>query len=447
MFKTGSTATDALIADVTSGRTTRREIFKRAAVIGLGASVVGALVRFQEAVAQATGDVEIFSWWTSGGEAAALEELIKAFSAANPDAKLVNAAIAGGAGGAALGVLQTRLAGNNPPDSWQVHVGRELFDRYVIPGYCDPVTDLYTSEGWLAAVPAGLVDQVTVNGEQYAVPVGVHRGNGFWYNKEVVAAAGVTVGETMSWDEFWAAADAVKASGVDAISIGDKDGFVVPQNFENTLASVVGGENYKKLFAGEMAWDDQTVKDAITALGRMLDYQNSDHAALTWDGATALVVEGKAAFNAMGDWAYGEVVKKEAQDKIGWVSTPGTAGMFLLVVDCFTRPKGAPNADGATAWLKAIGTVEAQAAFNPLKGSIPARTDVPTEGFSDYHQWSMKSFASDTLLPSCAHGSAATPQFQQALNDAANAFAADRDVDTFASSLVSAQEEYGTPES
>jgi glucose/mannose transport system substrate-binding protein len=453
VFNDGSREASNLIAGVISGRVSRRDLMKRAAAIGLSASAIGALVRYQDVAAQgtpaasATGEVEIFSWWTSGGEAAALDELFKAFMAANPDATLVNAAIAGGGGGAALGVLQTRLSGNNPPDSWQVHVGRELFDRYVIPEFTEPVTDLYESEGWNAAMPQGLIDQVTLDGEKYAVPVGVHRGNGFWYNKDVIAAAGVEVGETISVDEFLAAAEKIKASGATAFAVGDKDAFVVPQNFENTLAATVGPDNYKALFAGEMAWDDQGVKDAMTSLGKLLDYQNDDHSALTWDGATALVIEGKAAFNAMGDWAYGEVVKKAAQDKIGWVSTPGSAGSFLLVVDCFTRPKGAPNPAGSTAWLKAIGTVEAQAAFNPLKGSIPARTDVPAEGFSDYHKWSMNSFANDALIPSVAHGSAATPQFQQALYDAANAFSADRDVDAFAQALVDAQSEYGAPAS
>jgi len=296
-------------------------------------------------------------------------------------------------------------------------------------------------------MPAGLVEQVTVDGQQYAVPVGVHRGNGFWYNKQVMADNGVEVGETMSIDEFIAAADKLKAAGIPAFAVGDKDGFVVPQNFENTLAATVGADSYRSLFAGDMAWDDQGVKDAMTTLGKMLDYQNDDHSALTWDGATALVIEGKAGFNSMGDWAYGEVVKKNAQETVGWVSVPGTAGTFILVVDCFTLPKNAPNAENATAWLQVIGTKAAQEAFNPLKGSIPARTDVDVAKFSDYHQWSIASFSADTLIGSVAHGSAATPQFQQALYDAANSFAVDRDVDIFAQALVDAQAEYGTPES
>lgn len=76
-----------------------------------------------------------------------------------------------------------------------------------------------------------------------------------------------------------------------------------------------------------------------------------------------------------------------------------------------------------------LGSKEAQEAFNPLKGSIPARTDINREIFSPYHQWSIDSFASDALVPSCAHGQASSPAFKQAFYDACLAFVNDKDVD------------------
>jgi glucose/mannose transport system substrate-binding protein len=202
---------------------------------------------------------------------------------------------------------------------------------------------------------------------------------------------------------------------------------------------VVGPETYDALFKGEAPWDDQGVRDAADVYARMLDYINEDHSALTWDGATALVIEGKAGFNSMGDWAYGEVVAKNAQDVIGWVSHPGTAGSFVLVVDSFTLPVGAPNAENARDWLTVLGSKEAQEAFNPLKGSIPPRTDANRDLFSPYHQWSMDGFASDALVPSCAHGQASSPAFKQAFYDASTAFVTDKDVDTYLAMLVDAQ--------
>ncbi len=431
-----------LITDVMQGRLSRRDVLRRAGALGLSAPAISLLMQAEAALAEgtpeATGSLEVFSWWTSPGEAPALQALFDAFLARYPGVEIINAAVAGGGGGAAQAVLQTRLQGNNPPDSWQTHIGHELFDQYVDAGYCEPITDLYESEGWTPVVPAGLVEQVTKDGQQYAVAVGVHRGNGFWYNKQVLADAGVEVGDTLTIDQFMQAAETLKGKGVTPLALGSKDAFVAAQTFENTLLGVVGPENYNKLFAGELAWDDASVKEAMRITGQMFDMINPDHSALTWDGAVDLVIQGKAAFNSMGDWAYGEFVAKNVVDNIGWVSHPGTAGSFVLVVDCFTLAKGAPNPENARNWLRVIGTKEAQEAFNPLKGSIPARTDIDKTKFSAYHQWSINSFASDVLVASVAHGEAASTHVKQALYDAAASFLIEKDVDTFAATLVDA---------
>ncbi|MCD6029137.1 MAG: putative transporter substrate binding protein [Thermomicrobiales bacterium] len=413
-----------------ASRASRRGVIKGGAALGLGAMSLASLGS-RMAAAQDAGSLEVFSWWTSPGEAPALQALFDAYSAAYPDVEIINAAVAGGAGVNAIAVLQTRLQGNQPPDSWQTHIGRELIDQYVVPGYCEPITDLYAAEGWADVMPEGLVEQATWEGEQYSIPVGVHRGNGFWYNRQVMADNGIEVGDTMSMDEFFAAADTLQAAGIPALALAMKDTFPGAQTFENTLLGVVGPDTYNALFRGEADWDEQGVRDAADAYARMLDYVNEDFSALTWDQAMALVIEGSAGFNSMGDWAYGEVVAKDAVDNIGWVSHPGTAGSFVLVVDSFTLPVGAPNAENARNWLTILGTVEAQEAFNPLKGSISPRTDVNRDIFSPYHQWSMDSFANDALVPSCAHGQASSPAFKQAFYDASVAFVTDKDVDTY----------------
>jgi glucose/mannose transport system substrate-binding protein len=420
-----------------TSRASRRGVLKGGAALGIGAIGLGPLGS-RLAAAQAEDALEVFSWWTSPGEAKALQALFDAFTAANPGVEVVNATVAGGGGVNAKAVLQTRLQGGQPPDSWQTHVGRELVDLYVVPGNCEPITDIYESEGLIDIMPAGLVDQATWESEQYSIPVGVHRGNGFWYNKSVMEENGIEVGDTMSVDEFFAAADTLKAAGIPALALGNSEGFPGAQTFESTLLGVVGPETYNALFRGETPWDDQGVREAAEIYARMLDYVNEDFSALAWSDAINVVIEGNAGFNSMGDWAYGEVLAKDAQDNIGWVSHPGTAGSFVLVVDSFTLPVGAPHPENARNWLITLGSKEAQEAFNPLKGSIPARTDANRDLFSPYHQWAMDSFGSDALVPSCAHGQASSPAFQQALYDASTAFVTDKDVDTYLSMLVDA---------
>lgn len=428
----------SMMGDVLAGRISRREMVKRATAIGISAPVIASMMHTTARKAMAAGDLEIFSWWTSAGEAPALEALFADFKSKYPDVNVVNAAVAGGGGGPAQAVLQSRLQADNPPDSWQTHVGRELIDQYVTAAYCDPVTALYESEGLKTAIPQALIDQVTVDGEQYAIPVGVHRGNTFWYNKDVMATAGVEVADTLSVEEFLAAAEKIKAAGMPALALGDKDAFVSPQTLENTLLGTLGAEGYNGLWTGDTAWDSPEVAEAIEVFNTMLGYINEDHAALSWDGATSLVIEGKAGFNSMGDWAYGEVVAKKAQDKIGYVSHPGTESGFVLVVDCFTLPTGAPNPENATNWLKVCGSVSGQEAFNPLKGSIPARTDVDATKFNEYQKWSIENFSTASLVPSLAHGSAASPAFKQSMYDAVNAYVTDRDAAVLVSTLQDA---------
>src|ERR1700758_3630642 len=128
--------------------------------------------------------LEVFSWWTSGGEAAALDALFKVYKQHDPGVEIINATVAGGGGSAARPVLQTRLAGGNPPDTWQSHPGWELLGQYVEPGYCEPLNDLYQSGGWNKAFPKALVDMVSQEGKTYAVLTGLHHGNVLWYNKK-----------------------------------------------------------------------------------------------------------------------------------------------------------------------------------------------------------------------------------------------------------------------
>src|SRR5271169_288065 len=390
--------------------------------------------------------LEVFSWWTSGGEAAALDVLFKVYKKQNPGVEIINATVAGGAGFAARPVLQTRLAGGKPPDTWQTHPGQELLDQYVGPGYCEAITELYKSEGWDRVFPKELVvDLLTKDLKIYAVLVGIHRGNILWYNTKLLEKNGITVGNQLSFDQFFAACDKLKAAGIPALGVGDSGIWASAQLFENTLLGVIGAQGWTDLFSGKMHWDNPRVREAMKLFAKMQDYINPDHTALSWDQAIKALMEGKVAFSSMGDWADGEFLKAKFKEKedFGWVSHPGTDGSFIVVADGFTLAKGAPHKDAALAWLKMVGSKEAQEAFNPLKGSIPARTDVDKSKFDGYHRWSMDEFANDRLVASCVHGGAAPAAFQQALNEAVTSFVVDKNVENFATELVQAAKKVG----
>jgi glucose/mannose transport system substrate-binding protein len=246
------------------------------------------------------------------------------------------------------------------------------------------------------------------------------------------------MGDRMTFEEFFAACDKLKAAGISPLGVGDSGIWASAELFENTLLGVVGPQGWMDLFSGNMRWDDPKVKQAMQYFAKMQDYLNPDHATLTWDQAVKELIEGKVAFTSMGDWADGEFIKagKKEMEDFGWVNHPGTDGSFIIVADGFTLAKGAPHKEATIAWLKSLGSKESQEAFNTLKGSIPARTDVDKSKFDSYHQWSMAEFAKDRLLPSCVHGEAAPAAFRDALNDAVTSFIVDKNVENFANALV-----------
>ena len=150
---------------------------KLAVALAAAASLVISTVPAQAA---SNKQLEIFTWWASGGEFAGLNEMIKLFKAQNPNTKFINAAVAGAAGVNAKGVLVSRMNAKNPPDTFQSHAGAEL-TSYVKAGQVEDVSFLYKKNGWDKVFPAGLIKTLTVNGKIYSVPVNIHRANVLWW--------------------------------------------------------------------------------------------------------------------------------------------------------------------------------------------------------------------------------------------------------------------------
>jgi glucose/mannose transport system substrate-binding protein len=376
-----------------------------------------------------------------------LDALFRVFKQRNPNVEVINAAIAGGSGTNAMPVLQARLAGGNPPDTWQSHPGQELFSRYVDPGFCQDITNIYQSENWNAVVPKSLIDQLNSKGKIYSVMTGVHRLNVLWYNKKVLDKNGIKIGDKISFAEFFAAAEKLKAAGVTPLAVGDSGIWTSTCLVENCLLGNLHASGWNDLCNNKIRWNDPRVLAALRWYKQLLDFENPNHAALSWDQAIASVIEGKCAFSVMGDWAYGEFKKANQKDNedFGWANFPETEGSFDMVGDGFTLATGAPHRNEALEWLKILGSKEGQLAFNKIKGSIPVRTDIDPKAFGPYHQWSMNSFAHDSIVPSVFEGEATTPAFQQALNDAVSAFSADKNVDRFVKTMVGAAAERGNP--
>jgi glucose/mannose transport system substrate-binding protein len=435
---------------------TRRDFFRSAgAVAGAATFGVSALELLEACGNQSTtstntsgnltGNLEIFSWWTGAGEKDGLAMLYQLYNQQHPQVKVVNAAVAGGAGSQAKAVLATRMQANQPPDSFQVHAGQELTATWVKAGKMEPITSIWKDLNLDKSIPADLKSIVSSNGDVWSIPVNVHRGNALWFNLHTLGSA--TPPTTM--DELASSLAAFKAKGIQyPLALGSQGNWQIAMWLENGILANGGVDYYNKLFQGKGSFTDAKVKDTLTQMVQLFAYANPDHTTLDWDGAAGLVAKGTAVYTIMGDWAKGYFTNltpaMAPNQDFGTVVHPGTKGSYVTVVDTFGLPKGAPHRDNAVAWLKVVASQQGQQDFNPKKGSIPARTDVPTSAFDPISQSFMAEFKSDKLVPSSAHGSATPPNFASAVNDIMGQFAQNKDVNGTASALQAKAQQFLT---
>ncbi|MCP3974505.1 MAG: carbohydrate ABC transporter substrate-binding protein [bacterium] len=385
-----------------------------------------------------TDQVEVFSWWTGGGEAAGLEEMIKIFATTDADIEFINSAVAGGAGTNARAVLASRLQANDPPDSWQGHAGQELIGTYVAADQIEPLNFLYDQEGWLDVMPETLIPLISKDGNIYSVPVNIHRSNVLWANPTVLADAGIAIPTSLA--DFFTALEALKAGGMDApLAMGEQ--WTSMHLFESIMLASMGPADWTGLWDGSVAWDSAAVTKGLEDFATALSYTNSDSSALSWQDAGQLVLDGTSAFNIMGDWQEGffRELEKAPQTDYVWAATPGTAGNFQFLSDSFVLAKNAPHRDAAIAWLTVAGSNEGQDAFNPVKGSIPARNDADRALYGEYLLSAMDDWASDTVVGSLAHGVVANDSWKSEIDTAIGLFLLDGDVAAFQTALVAAQ--------
>src|SRR5256886_2423920 len=193
--------------------------------------------------------LEIFSSWTWGSEAEGLKALVQAYEQRHAGVEVVNVATAGSATTNDMAILTARMLGGNPPDSFQAHGGEELASTWVTSGYVEPLTPLYEREGWAAVLPKSLLNIVTYKGDQYSVPVSVHRGNVLWYNKKILDEN--KLAPPTSWDEFFKVASALRAKSITPLALGDKNKWEAAHLFEDVLLGALGPIGYRGLWNGK----------------------------------------------------------------------------------------------------------------------------------------------------------------------------------------------------
>ena len=372
------------------------------------------------------GEVEVLHYWTSGGEAKSVAELKKIMEAKGHVWK--DFAVAGGGGDNAATVLKSRVVSGNPPAAAQIK--GPAIQEWASEGVLANMDSVAQAEKWDSLLPKVVADVMKYKGNFVAVPVNVHRVNWMWANAAVLKKAGVA-GMPKNWDEFFVAADKIKKMGLIPVAHGG-------QNWQDftTFESVVLGVGGPKFYSDALVKLDQkaltgeTMKKSLETFRKIKGYTDAAAPGRDWNLATAMVMQEKAAFQFMGDWAKGEFIaagKVPGKDFL-CAAAPGTANAFTFNVDSFAmfKLKNAAAQKAQADLSAAIMGTEFQEIFNLNKGSIPVRLNMNMAKFDDCARLSSKDFVETAktggLVPSVAHGMAISPAAEGAIKDAVSQF-------------------------
>ena len=369
------------------------------AVSGLALVASGAAIAGPEA--------EVLHWWTSGGEAKSVAVLQEEFAANG--GTWTDMPVAGGGGDAAMTALRARVLSGNAPTAVQLK-GPAIQEWYE-EGVLADISSVAEAEGWADVLPESIAGHMKCEGTWCAAPVNVHRVDWIWANADVLEANGIAM--PSSWAEFNAAAEKLQAAGIIPLAHGGQawqDATV----FEAVALGILGADGFHKAFVelDEATLKSDGMKAVFDQMRTLRGFVDPNFPGRDWNLATAMVMNGEAAFQIMGDWAKGEFLaagKAPGEDFL-CASTPGDG--FLYNVDSFAMfaVDGAEKEAGQQLLAKLIVGKNFQKVFNLNKGSIPARVDVALDEFDSCAHLSANDMAASSeggsLLPSYAHGMA-----------------------------------------
>jgi glucose/mannose transport system substrate-binding protein len=326
--------------------------------------------------ALAQDKAEVIHWWTSGGESAAVKVFADIYT--KNGGTWVDTAIAGGANARTAAI--NRTVGGTPPTMMQFNTGKQ-FDELVENNLLNDVDAIAIEQKWKDKIPAPILAATTRNGKMFAVPVNIHGQNWLFYNTDVLKKVGGT--EPKTFDDLIVVLDKVKAAGLVPLAFSGQKNWERGL-FNATLIGVGGPKLWQAVYGDKdvKALKSPEFKAVADTYAKLRNYVDAGAPGRNWNDATALVIQGKAGFQIMGDWAKGEFIAagQTAGKEYGCAILAGAGGGYAMGGDVFAFPKTKDPAQQKqqVVLAKLLLDPATQIEFNKKKGSIPVRTDVDT---------------------------------------------------------------------
>ena len=299
----------------------------------------------------------------------AMEELIADFQKANPDITVKwNNFDHEGYKSAIRNFLTT-----DSPDLANWYAGNRMAP-FVTSGQFMDVTDVWDANGLNEALGSAAAS-MTIDGKKWGVPYTYYQW-GIYFNKDVYKQVGAEV--PTNWDGFIANCALFKAAGIDCLTTGTSALWPGAGIFDYMSLRTNGYEWHMDLTAGKIAWTDQKTRDVFAQWAKLVEpgYITANHAAIDWQDAAALLVQGKAANYVMGNFAVATF--KEGgmtNDNLGFMPfpeiTPGVPRAEDAPTDTIHITAGAKNVDDAKLFLAYVASADAQTKLNATLGQLP----------------------------------------------------------------------------
>jgi len=207
-----------------------------------------------------SGNLSISGVWT-GQEAKSFNAVLDGFKQEQPDVTVKYRPV----GDEIPTVLSTAVTGGNPPDLAAVPQPGLVRD-FVKKGALKPVD--FANDTIDKNFSKDSADVSLVDGKRYGVFFKAANKSTVWYNVPLFEQAGVK--PPKDFDAFLKAAQTLKASGTRAYSLGASDGWTLTDMFENIYLRQAGADKYDQLAEHKIPWTDQSVKDALTTMAKVV---------------------------------------------------------------------------------------------------------------------------------------------------------------------------------
>jgi multiple sugar transport system substrate-binding protein len=310
---------------------------------------------------------------------AAAEALIADFEAANPD---IDVQMTNFDHEAYKNAIRNFLTAD-PPDLANWYAANRM-RPFVEAGLFADISDVWASNGLMDSLASSVLSS-TIDGKQYAIPYTYYQW-GIYYNRDAYKAAGLEApgAEGVTWEQFLKNCEAFKAAGIDCVTTGSSALWPVAGIFDYVSMRTNGYQFHSDLAAGKVSWTSPETAAVFDNLGKLQPFVTANHAAIDWQDAAALLVQGKAANYVMGNFAVG--VFKEGgmtNDNLGFMVFPeitaGVARAEEAPTDTVHLTSGAKNPDDAKKLLAYIASAEAQSKWNAAVGQLPTNKNASVD--------------------------------------------------------------------